>query len=194
VVSVVSSILTTEIDKVKRQIGSEKKKEFPCPYIVVRYQKNMQGIDNNDQMRAAGGGFALKAQYKKWYKRAYFAILDMMSLNLLIAWNLSTTVRSVKRSPLKRHEFLWYIAERMLQYRERKPAAKNLTEPEDNADADDSIGSSINLKGHQAVPSKDPNANCAICKIDFNVERQSLEGVNEETRSKKLYEIPKVAS
>jgi Transposase IS4 len=78
--AVVSSILSTEISMVKRQCGSDKK-EFPCPSILVRYQKNMQGIDNNDQMRAAGGGFALKAHYKKWYKRAYFAILDMMNLN-----------------------------------------------------------------------------------------------------------------
>jgi Transposase IS4 len=79
VVNCVSSILSLEVAEVSRQIGSEKK-TFSCPYIITKYQKNMMGVDKSDQMRAAGGGFASKAHYKKWYKRAYFAILDMMTL------------------------------------------------------------------------------------------------------------------
>jgi Transposase IS4 len=66
VVNVVSSILSFEISKVHQQIGS-KKQPFPCPYVITRYQKNMIGVDKSDQMRAAGGGFAAKAHYQKWY-------------------------------------------------------------------------------------------------------------------------------
>jgi Transposase IS4 len=102
VVNVVSSILSFEISKVKRQIGSQKK-AFPCPWIIMKYQKNMQGVDKNDQMRAIGGGFASKAHYKKWYKRAYFAILDMMTLDAFIAWNLAAkTSTGCNRKPKAR--------------------------------------------------------------------------------------------
>jgi Transposase IS4 len=67
VVNCVSSILLAEVEEVHRQVGS-KKMVFPCPYILVRYQKTMLGVDKNDEMRAAGGGFALKAHYQKWYQ------------------------------------------------------------------------------------------------------------------------------
>jgi Transposase IS4 len=67
VVNVVSSFLSTEITKIYRQVGS-KKSAFSCPVIVTKYQKNMLGVDKSDQMRAAGGAFAAKAHYQKWYK------------------------------------------------------------------------------------------------------------------------------
>jgi hypothetical protein len=73
-------------------------------------------VDKSDQMRAAGGGFAAKAHYQKWYKRVFFAILDMMTLNALIAWNLSSVNTRLNRPKLKRHEFLWSIAQDMLEY------------------------------------------------------------------------------
>jgi Transposase IS4 len=67
VVNVVSSILSNKITSVKRQVGS-KKKDFDCLWVVTKYQKNMQGVDKSDQMRATFGGFAAKAHFRKLYK------------------------------------------------------------------------------------------------------------------------------
>lgn len=168
VVNVVSSILSLEISKVLRQVGNQKK-EIPCPYVITKYQKNMIGVDKSDQMRAAGGGFALKAHYQKWYKRAYFAIFDMMALNALIAWNQSCKVRSLRRSMVKRHEFLWYVAESMLTYTDTRQSAK--VHPSVSRE-ESTIASS--LDGH-AVNCKDPYARCAVCKLDYNIQSKALD-------------------
>jgi Transposase IS4 len=183
VVNVVSSIMTTEVSKVKRQIGS-KKEEFPCPWIVTKYQKNMQGVDKSDQMRAAGGGFAAKAHYQKWYKRVYFAILDMMTLNSLIAWNLSAKVSRLNRCKLKRHEFLWYIAQAMLEYQDNndaKPAA--IQTSKDNRKKPPPV--SADLSEHQSIATKDNNAKCIVCRLDHSIERQVLGNQIEDDRTRK---------
>jgi Transposase IS4 len=175
VVNCVSSILSSEIQEVHRQVGSKKMK-FPCPFILVRYQKTMQGVDKNDQMRAAGGGFALKAHYQKWYKRAYFAILDMMTLNALIAWNISvqTSTRRNNRVPLKRHEFLWYIAESMLTFKDTRQQSAAFVDAAGvtvvTKDTD------ITLDGHAPVPCSDHNAKCAVCRLDWNIKRLARMG------------------
>jgi Transposase IS4 len=186
VVNVVSSILSSQVTEIKRQVGSEKK-SFTCPTVVTRYQRNMIGVDKSDQMRAAGGGFALKAHYKKWYKRAYFAILDMMTLNALIAWNLSAQTSSGrrKRTELKRHEFLWYIAQCMLDYREK--TSETVTVTTTNTSATDE------LDGHAPLPCSDSHARCAVCRVDYNTERlalkvkaQSMDTVTAEKQSQRF--------
>ena len=77
----------------------------------------MGSIDKNDQMRLHGGGFLAQGHFKKWYKRIYLAILDMMMLNALFAWNASVTAENERRQ-LDRHEFLAYIAETMMNYKD----------------------------------------------------------------------------
>jgi Transposase IS4 len=168
VVNVVSSILSYEITQVRRQVGSTKK-SFTCPYIITKYQRNMLGVDKSDQMRAAGGGFAAKAHYQKWYKRAYFAILDMMTLNALIAWNLATRNASGRtiRTPLKRHEFLWYIAQAMLDYQE------SATVTVDCASETTSKSVNISTDGHVPMACTDSYTRCVVCRLDYNTDRKA---------------------
>ena len=102
VVNVVTSVIDSSIDEATRQKGKERI-TYPCPTVLRKYQKSMFGVDKNDQMRAAGGGFAKNAHYKKCYKKGYFALLDITLLNSLLAWNLSTASTRNSRQPLKRH-------------------------------------------------------------------------------------------
>jgi Transposase IS4 len=168
VVNCVSSCVTSEVEEVKRQVGSTKK-TFPCPVILRRYQKTMMGVDKSDQMRALGG-FASKAHYKKWYKRAFFAILDMMTLNAYIVWNLSCkdpTLRG-RRSPLKRHEYLWYISQRMLDF-------KDDTSVDNDNERHQQI-TSIDLPkldGHVPTVCNEQYKRCIVCRLDFNVLRMA---------------------
>jgi len=67
-VNIITSVIDTDMDNAYRQVGLQKL-TFNCPAIIWRYQQNMFGVDKGDQIRAAGGGFALKAHYKKWYKK-----------------------------------------------------------------------------------------------------------------------------
>jgi Transposase IS4 len=170
VVNVVSSILSFEVSEVHRQVGS-KKKAYTCPLVVRKYQRNMLGVDKSDQMRAAGGGFAAKAHYQKWYKRAYFCIMDMMSLNALIAWNLSAknALGRQVRPELKRYEFLWVIAQCMLDYKD--PTTGTVADVVTVTTGDHS--SLQFADGHYPLPCSDPNTRCAVCRLDYNTERKA---------------------
>ena len=88
VVGLVTTLNTTAIGMVKRQIGA-KAKEITCPKAVTTYQNTMFGVDKGDQIRVHGGGFSNKAHFKKWYKKSYLAILDCMMMNAYIAWNMA---------------------------------------------------------------------------------------------------------
>jgi hypothetical protein len=137
----------------------------------------MLGVDKSDQMRAAGGAFAAKAHYQKWYKRAYFAILDMITLNALIVWNLlaQTPTRKIgQRTVLKIHDFLWYISQSMLNF---KDTASVTTRESD-----------ITLDGHSPMACTDYNARCAVCRLDWNMERLAAAkaGGNKGTSTRSL--------
>ena len=89
VVNCVSTIRSSVVESVMRQVGSSKIL-VQVPAVMKVYQQTMFGVDKGDQMRLHGGGFARKAHFKKWYKKSFFAVLDCMLLNGLIAWNHAT--------------------------------------------------------------------------------------------------------
>ena len=84
VVNCISSVLDFTERKIYRQIGPNKE-EFSCPGMMVLYQENLSGVDRIDQMRI--DGLASMSHFKKWYKKALFAVIDMMLLNGLHLWN-----------------------------------------------------------------------------------------------------------
>jgi hypothetical protein len=84
-----------KITEVGRQVGSTKKK-FACPDAIMRYQRNMFGVDKGDQLRARGGGFGNKAHFKKWYKKILLGIYDIFLLNAFIAYCLASDERRRK--------------------------------------------------------------------------------------------------
>ena len=75
----------------------------------------MDAVDRSDQYRQRGSGFACKAHYKKWYKKAYFAILDFMVLNAFFAWNMSVS-EVESRLKVKRSDFYAVLAEELLDF------------------------------------------------------------------------------
>ena len=72
------------------------------------YQDGMDAADHSAQYRERGSGFACKAHDKKWYKKAYFAILDFMVLNAFFAWNMSVVDPFNRHAPLpiNHHELM----------------------------------------------------------------------------------------
>ena len=116
VVSCVSTILDSTESVVDRRVGKELLK-LPLPSVLKVYQKTMFGVDKGDQIRAHGGGFARKAHFQKWYKKTFFAVLDVMLLNSLIAWNMSVD-EVPNRRKFQRYDFFEWIADDMLHYDE----------------------------------------------------------------------------
>ena len=53
------------------------------------YQQGMDGVDRSDQYRERGEGFASKAHYKKWYKKAFFLFwISWFSIPFLLGMGL----------------------------------------------------------------------------------------------------------
>jgi len=164
VVQACTSILNAKVGEVFRQRGSTRE-PIPCPEAIIMCQKNMCGVDKGDQIRAHGGGFSSKAHCKKWYKKGFFAILDMMLMNSLISWNVAANDNPQLELPvLSRHNMCWHIGQRMLNYTEAAPLCRS---PEKLQ------AGSAYARGHK--PEKcGPKSACAVCKIDWNLERKKL--------------------
>ncbi|MHA7927748.1 MAG: hypothetical protein ACX936_21325, partial [Marinobacter sp.] len=84
----------------------------------VEYQKNMGSVDRTDQMRAHGGGFSAHAHFKKWYKKVYLAVLDLMLINSWLAWERSVVMEAGTRQKLRmsRYDFYMFVAETMMRF------------------------------------------------------------------------------
>jgi len=164
VVQCVTTKLNSNIGEVERREG-QKKQAIPCPEALIDYQKNMYGVDKGDQIRAHFGGFCSKAHYKKWYKKGFFAILDMMLMNAYISWNMAATDYPTLELPnLSRHDFYWYIAQRMLNYAH----SSSLFQSPEKRQSDAALS-----KGHKPEKSV-PKTACATCKLDWNVVRKKI--------------------
>jgi hypothetical protein len=75
VVNLTSSQQVSGLVDIKRRSGSQLL-NLQCEKALKQYQEGMDAVDRSDQYRERGAGFACKAHYKRWYKKAYFAILD----------------------------------------------------------------------------------------------------------------------
>ena len=82
------------------------------------YQEGMDAVDRGDQYREMGAGFASKSHYKKWYKKAVFAVYDFMLLNSFFAWNMAAEDPSLKRFKIKKHLFCAALLKEMLAFSE----------------------------------------------------------------------------
>jgi len=177
VVNFASSVTDPSITEVFRQIKN-RKLSFPCPRVLVQYQKTMFGVDKGDQIRMHGGGFARKAHFQKWYKKAFFAVADCMLLNSLIAWNLSCSHRTKnQRRRLQRHEFYHWIAEAMLNYSDPTLNARSPEQIRD-ATAGLTVGEEVHLPMNAPVKSR-----CVVCKLDANLAKRGETGVMDNTHT-----------
>ncbi|CAB9498182.1 unknown protein [Seminavis robusta] len=156
VVTMVTTKNDTTVGTVKRQIGPMSR-QLDCPAAMIGYQKTMFGVDKGDEMRAHFGGFSTKAHFKKWYKRVFLAILDVMLMNAHIAWNLSVQEKTSPRNALKRHEFMLFVAECLLDYNEPEAADPDNT-PENDP-----------MKDHLPLQPKMKANNrqrCIVCRLE----------------------------
>ena len=161
VVRMLSSTLTPGVDVVQRCVGRDIL-NVPCPRMVIKYQTHMNAIDQGDQSRMHGGGWANKGHFKKWYKKAFHGVLDIMLLQSWISWRLAVSehasqaatnvaMGAVKwKASLKKEEFNVLVAVEMMTYIDQdagdaEQAAGNVIQ-----NAQDALGSYE--EGHHPVP------------------------------------------
>jgi hypothetical protein len=112
-----------------------------------------------------------KVHFKKWYKKVYLAVLDCMMLNSLIAWNLS--VNELKRSGrrhLKRHEFFQYIAQSMLNYRERTGNGPTTPEQIRESTSHLFVGDTV----HIPTQASSRHIRCIVCRLEWHWKAKEL--------------------
>ena len=163
-VQCIASKPNANVGEAERREG-QKKQPVPCPEALIDCQKNMHGVDKGDQMRAHFGGFSSKAHCKKWHKKGFFAMLDMVLKNTHISWNMAARDYPTLELPeLSRHDFYWYIAQRMLNFAH---ASSLYQSPEKRQSA------AALTRGHRPEKSG-PKTTCAMCKVDWNIVRKKL--------------------
>jgi hypothetical protein len=111
------------VGEVRQQVGSTKQ-IVKCPEAIIKYQKEMGGVDKGDQFCAHGGGFANKAHFKKWYKKTLFGLFDIKLLNAFaVFFKMCCEIRQLRGDtrllPLKHHEVLMYCAEAMITFQDK---------------------------------------------------------------------------
>lgn len=84
----ISTLRDATTTTVKRQIGTESV-DLIVPRSYETYGNKMYGVDKGDQKRAHFGGFANRAHFHKWYKKANFGLEDIKLANGHTAWTLS---------------------------------------------------------------------------------------------------------
>ena len=99
VVTILSNCDGTAASTVKRRVGNVVQMQ-PCPCIIPKYNKYMQGVDRHDQLRerfSTSSGHT----FKKWYKKLGFALFDIAVTNSYVLWQ--------KREPNKRRDGHMYF-------------------------------------------------------------------------------------
>ena len=127
------------------------------------YQEGMGGVDRGDQYRELGAGFATKAHYKKWYKKAFFAVLDFMLLNSFFAWNMAAEDPVLNRFRLPKDKYYAALAEEMCLY---KDDGNNLDDEDDATNAAADIRRR-NLSMHVPLRANTKERPyCRVCKLE----------------------------
>ena len=133
--------------------------ELQVEKALQMYQKYMDGVDRGDQIREIGAGFARKAHYKKWYKRAYFAVLDFMMLNGMFSWNMPVVSEpSLGRLKLKKWQFHAAVATEMMNFVDDGHQGEEDSESEDDGDVVRAHLPELITAGKQIY--------CQVCKLE----------------------------
>jgi len=116
VVSCTSTLGVSGLVPVSRRSGA-RILQLTVEKSLRMYQMHMDGVDRADQYREMGAGFATKGHFKKWYKKAYFAVMDFMLLNSFFAWNMSVAENpTMGRLKLKKWQFYSVVAHEMMTF------------------------------------------------------------------------------
>ena len=162
VVSCTSTLGVSGLVPVNRRSGSQIL-NLTVERALKCYQEGMDGVDRGDQYRECGGGFAKKAHYKKWYKKAYFAVLDFMLLNGFFAWNMSAKEDpNLERMKVKKSAFYAAVVEEMIVF------------TKDDAWVDDKACPTVVLNDHILVPAVAlDRRRCIVCSMEEGWRRKA---------------------
>ena len=117
----------------------------------------MDGVDRSDQYRERGAGFASKAHYKMWYKKAFFAILDFMVLNSFFTLNMSAE-EIEDWLHVKRSDYYAALVEELMAYVDNTGGKNTVLED---------LASVPVTNDHNPVPaSHKERMQCAVCNLE----------------------------
>jgi hypothetical protein len=156
------------MEKTERRLGQQKL-QLTVPFPLKVYHLWMFGVDKGDQRRMHMGGFARKAHFKKWYKKSFFAVLDIMLLNALTAWNLPTEQdTSLERWHMERYKFYAWIADDIFNFEEKSYSTARMDSKmpavETTKDNDDRVC--------KIVSTVSSEARCVVCYLDARMEEK----------------------
>ena len=111
-VHLISTADGCQTSDVSRQIGGSRGK-IKAPVAVKNYNKNMQGVDRHDQLRARFS-LADRHQFKKYYVKLMLGLMDIALTNAWIAYKM-VNMKTMKPTKTWRYDFMDGMADDMLK-------------------------------------------------------------------------------
>jgi len=157
VVHLLSTLNISGMTVVKQRVGPKVIK-VPCDINAKYYVEGMGAVDRLDQRNKVAGGFARRSHYHKWYKQVHLGIMDFMTNQGEIGWNMSALDPLLKRNKVSTAHFQISLFSDMIHF-------------VDQSEGNDLIAMQISLKekGHTPQPANQKlRLTCCICKIEEN--------------------------
>ena len=98
---------------VKRWCSEARKKtDFPCPYLILCYNKGMGGVDFADMMIAL---YRIHVKTRRWYVKVFWHLVDMVKVNAWVLYNRHCDILAIpKKQQLSLVDFTLTIAEALV--------------------------------------------------------------------------------
>jgi hypothetical protein len=166
--------------------------------MVIEYQDFMGAVDKGDQARMYGSGWANKGHLRKWYKKGFHGVLDIMLLQSWIGWRLAVSEHASEdatnvpaggttrwKASLKKQEFNVLVAMEMMTYIDTDAGAEGAGNVILN---DQQHATTVQFEeGHHPVPLPSTDSNgrrlrfqCLVCSLENSVRRlANLEELSE---------------
>ena len=112
----ISTAFGLEQSVVARRVAGQREREHvSCLTAHQMYNAGMGGVDRSDYMRLASYSVQLSCSFRKWYRRAFSAILDLVIANSFLLWKVKH--RGHRNYAGKQHgDFLKNLANELLNF------------------------------------------------------------------------------
>ncbi len=80
------------------------------------YNQHIGYIDIVDFGKKNGGGFAVKGNFKKWYKQGFLGTLDFTVVNGKVVWNMSAKHDGILTHKVSNKNWRMLVAKEMLNW------------------------------------------------------------------------------
>jgi len=133
------------------------------PECLIEYRRYIERNESTERNRAIIGGWLKKTHFRKWYKRAFFGICDIMLHNAFVAWNISSN-EQIGSIAVSKIIFFSAMAEELIHYPIKSSHSSTTIS---NPRVPNTTNIKEDLVGHKLIaPTTNKRTYCAVCRLE----------------------------